>query len=296
MNDLNVEFKLERIHCHDEGDGPGNAEPYLWTVFFKVDGDTCVINSDGPSIFLQGTPTVITTPGNHGNLGDTDVDEGDDVAIPSIIGEYRTRMKPIPLTAPVFGVAEVGGMIGCIAVLMEEDNTSNGAIQLGHEALDRSVRDRLQEVMGRLSITNPEPTEADINAMSAAIGSAVSDAIRHGVSIGDWIFALGNMDDMVGSEVFRFSHNALEAAAGTGIPFNKRWPSEGDWEIFGRVRATVVPRPRQDEKCCEEMRGKIRELEAKLSAHGKRIFLLERPEMQRSTRVNPKVKVSRTKA
>ena len=193
MNNLNVEFKLDRIHCHDEGDGIGNAEPYLWTVFFKVDGDTCVVNTDGPTFFLQGVPTVITTPGNHGNLGDTDVDEGDDVAVPAIIGEYRTLMKPIRLTTPIAGISEIGGIMGCITVLMEEDNTSNSAIQLGHEALDRSVRDRLAEVMATLSITHPEPTEDDITSMSASIGSAVTDAISHGVSIGDWILAFGHV-------------------------------------------------------------------------------------------------------
>lgn len=83
-----------------------NAEPYLWTVFFKVDGDTALVNTDDPShVFLQGVPTVVTTPGNHGNRGTSDVDEGDDVGIPAIIGEYRTIMKPIPLTTPVLDSA-----------------------------------------------------------------------------------------------------------------------------------------------------------------------------------------------
>ena len=55
MNDLKIDLKLDRVHCHDEGDGPGNAEPYLWTVFWKVDGETVVVNSDGPSpVFVQG--------------------------------------------------------------------------------------------------------------------------------------------------------------------------------------------------------------------------------------------------
>ena len=73
MNDLNIEFKLERIHCHDEGDGIGNAEPYLWTVFFKIDGDTLAVNSDGPAApFLQGAPTVMFTPGRNFSIISTD--------------------------------------------------------------------------------------------------------------------------------------------------------------------------------------------------------------------------------
>ena len=35
---LKLRLELDRILCHDEGDGWGNAEPYLWTVFFEVDG------------------------------------------------------------------------------------------------------------------------------------------------------------------------------------------------------------------------------------------------------------------
>lgn len=274
MLDLNIEFKLDRIHCHDEGDGPGNAEPYLWTVFFKVDGDTLVVNSDGPiAPFLQGAPTVIGTPGNHGNLGTTDVDEGDDVGIPAIIGEYRTIMKPIPLTTPILGLSEVGGMIGCILVLMEEDNTSNSAIALGHEALDRTVRDKLAEVLGTLSISKSEPSDEDIAALTDQIGSAVESAIGHGVSVFDWIAGFGNMDDQVGSALFKFSHKQLEESGGASIPFSRRWDSEGDWELFGHIKATPIRRP--ESQCCVELRQKLKELERTLAEHGKRLGKIE---------------------
>lgn len=274
MTDLNIEFKLDNIRCHDEGDGWGNAEPYLWTVFFKVDGDTLVVNSDGPTApFLQGAPTVVGTPGNHGNLGTSDVDEGDTVAVPAIIGEYRTVLKPIPLTTPILGLSEVGGMIGCIAVLMEEDNTSASAIARGHEALDRNVRDRLAEVLGTLSIAKPEPTDEDIAALSDKIGEAVTSAIGDGVSVLDFIFAFGNMDDQIGSAVFRFSHGQLEAAGGASIPFSRRWDNEGDWELFGHIKAT--PLRRQEPKCCEELKQRLKELERLLAQHDKRIARIE---------------------
>lgn len=294
MNNLNIEFKLDRIHCHDEGDGIGNAEPYLWTVFFKVDGDTCVVNtagSNGP--FLQGVPTIVTTPGNHGNLGTSDVDEGDDVGVPSIIGEYRTLMKPIPLTAPLFGVKEVGGMIGCIVVLMEEDNTSGDAIARGHEALDRAVRDNLTAVLGTLSINKPTPTAEDIQAMSDAIGAAVKQSIKDGVSVLDWIVGFGNMDDQIGSAVFLFAHNDLEAAAGSTIPFGRRWDNEGDWELFGHIGATIVPRPELD--CCDELKAVIDKMQGTLRQQSARIKLIESTvaRTRREETVTPEVTKSR---
>lgn len=276
MTDLNIEFKLERIHCYDEGDGPGNAEPYLWTVFFKVDGDTVVVNSDGPAApFVQGPPTVVTTPGNHGNLGTSDVDEGDNVGIPAIIGEWHTVMKPIPLTTPLLGMSEVGGMIGCVVVLMEEDSTSDSDIQRGHEALDSSIRDKLSAVLGTLSIGHTEPTDEEIQAMSDQVGEAVKSAIGDGVSVIEWIAAFGNMDDQIGSAVFRFSHSQLEGMNGAPIPFNRRWDNEGDWELFGHITATAIRR--QEPKCCEELKGKVKKLEKVIADQGKRIDRLEHP-------------------
>lgn len=274
MTDLNIEFKLDRIHCHDEGDGPGNAEPYLWTVFFKVDGDTLVVNSDGPiAPFVQGAPTVIGTPGNRGNLGTTDVDEDDDVAIPAIIGEYRTILKPIPLTTPFLGISEVNGMIGCIVVLMEEDNTPSSAIARGHEALDSRVRDKLAEVLSTLSISKTEPTEEDIAALAEQIGSAVTSAIGDGVNVFEWLAGFGNMDDQIGSAVFRFSHKQLEESGGVAIPFSRRWDNEGDWELFGHIKATPIRR--QDPKCCDELNRKLKELERIVSGQGARLGKME---------------------
>ena len=54
-----VDITLRNIHCSDEGDGPGSAEPYLWTVFFKVDGDTVSFESGA----LQGNCDRRRNPG-----------------------------------------------------------------------------------------------------------------------------------------------------------------------------------------------------------------------------------------
>jgi hypothetical protein len=82
---LRVWMKLGHIHCYDEGDGWGDAEAYLWTVYFKIDGDGVALTDD---LKLSGTAPVVTTPGSHGNLGTSDVNAGDDVPILSAIGEW----------------------------------------------------------------------------------------------------------------------------------------------------------------------------------------------------------------
>lgn len=295
MQDLNIEMKLETIRCRDEGDGPGNAEPYLWTVFFKADGETLVVNSDGPNpVFVQGPPTVVGTPGNHGNLGTNSVDEGDVVSIPAIIGEYRTVMKPIPLTTPILGVEEVGGMMGCLVVLMEEDNTSTSDIGRGHDALNSAVRDKLAKLLGTLSLSNPEPSEAEIAELSSQVGDAVKDAIGGGVSVFEWLTGFGNMDDQIGSESFRFSHKTLEESGGASIPFSRRWKNEGDWEISGHIRATAIPR--RDSKCCEELKRRLKALEKENAAQDTRLQKLERAGVRQHASVRTVDKAVRSRS
>jgi hypothetical protein len=106
MDALNLTIRLNKLHCYDESDGPGDAEPYLWTVFFKVDGDTVTVTE---KLGLQGTATVVGTSGNQGNLKNTNVSAGENVAIPAAIGKYHTVLRPIPLLKPVLGTTHVGG-------------------------------------------------------------------------------------------------------------------------------------------------------------------------------------------
>lgn len=237
MERLNVHLRLNNLHCFDEGDGIGSAEPYLWTVFFKIDGDTATVS---PSLSLQGTATVVTTPGNHGNLPNHDVDPGENVPIPAAIGEFLTQLKPIPLQQPVGDVREVGGVMGAMTVLMEEDNTPNSAIAKGHTRLDQAVRDSLNALIPTLNVGHPEPTEEEIAALTKKVGDAVTKAVRDDVSVWEWLGGFGNMDDKIGSEVFRFSHKELEERGVSGITIQKRFRSEGDWELQGRVTATPV--------------------------------------------------------
>ena len=235
MNPLNVSVKLKDVHCFDEGDGPGSAEPYLWTVFFKIDGDTAKVNS---ALKLEGTATVVGSPGNHGNLPNHDVDEGETVAIPAAIGEFNTTLKPIPLETPILGKDSVGGAIGCIAVLMEEDGTPNSAVAKGHNALNSAVQSELNRLISTLGVTQQEPSDQDIKDIEAKVGNAVENAIREDVSVWDWLGAFGNMDDKIGSVVFKFSHSQLENGGSSGLELKKRWKSEGDWELRGRIQAS----------------------------------------------------------
>lgn len=234
---LQVEIFLDHIHCYDEGDGIGSAEPYLWTIYFKIDGDTVSMGDDQ---FLHGTATVVTTPGSHGNLGDTDVDEDDDVPVPAALGEFTTTLMPIPIAQSVkdqFGIDDVGGIVGVAVVLMEEDWVTDAGAEAGHQALNQFVEQAINNVIPTLGISNPTVSDDDIKALTKTASDAASDAVSAAQSTWHNVTSWLNGDDQIGSKVFTFSADDFGADAFEA--FSERWDNEGDWELFGQ--ASGVP-------------------------------------------------------
>jgi hypothetical protein len=234
---IRVWLELDQIQCHDEGDGWGSAEPYLWTVFFKIDGETVALTE---SLNLTGTATVIGTPGSHGNLGDTDVDAGDVITIPSAIGEWKPLLSPIPVPESLRAVIgdDLPGVVGVACVLMEEDNVTDDGAEAGHAALNGAVASALADIIATRSFSNPNITAQEIGQYMEAVSGAVSDAVKNQQSFFENLWSWLNEDDTVGSRVFFWTHDDL--SSGDTISFSERWRNEGDWELFGHVNATVV--------------------------------------------------------
>jgi hypothetical protein len=236
LNPLSVQIVLDDVVCRDEGDGWGNAEPYLWTIFFKVDGHTASIT---PDLKLSGTALTHPTPGSHGNLLDKDVDAGDVVSIPAAIGQWETTLDPIPLPAPYSALTpSVSGVVGVICVLMEEDNVSDDGAEAGHAALNNAVQAQLNSIVNSRTFSSPDVTEADIDQVKNAAGQAVADAIKKQQNVFENVWSWLNPDDQIGATAFMFKHSDLQA--NTFQTFSERFKNEGDWEIRGRVMASTV--------------------------------------------------------
>ncbi len=234
---LKTTFDLDHLICHDEGDGWGSAEPYMWTIFFKIDGETCRLNE---SLMLEGTATIYTTPGSHGNLGDTDVDGGDTVSIPSAIGLKEMTLTPIsvPDFVKALGTDDVTAIAGCIVVLMEEDNVSDAGAEAGHQALNAGVQTALDNLIPTLGVTNQDISDADIDQMTQAIQSGVESAIQNQQNIFENFWSWLNKDDTIGTKVWKFSGDELLDQ--DPIALNKRWKNEGDWELKGSISTVPV--------------------------------------------------------
>jgi len=233
---IKVNLELDRVYVHDEGDGWGNAEPYLWTVFFKVDGEGIAVTE---SLSLSGSPVLHNTPGSHGNLGTTDADEGDNITIPAMIGEWQTLLKPIPTPSSLSALVEdVSGVVGVLAVLMEEDNVSDAGSNAGHEALNKTVAAAIQQIVDTRTFSNPSVSEAEIDDFTNDVQTAVKDAIVSQQNFFENLWSWINPDDTIGVKVWLWKHDDLDPAVNQS--FSHRWKNEGDWEIFGHLTSAPL--------------------------------------------------------
>lgn len=235
-DNLFTRIELTSVHCHDEGDGPGSAEPYLWTVFFKIDGATISIN---PALTLSGHATVHTTPGSHGNLPNSDVDNGEVIPVPSAIGEWQTVLEPMIVPPPYADVTpDVGGVAGVVVVLMEEDNVTDDGAEAGHAALNAAVRAAIDQIVATRALTNQDISDDELAGFQEQVSEAATSAVRSQQNIFEDIWSWLNRDDTIGFRAFLFTHDDL-AEQGT-VDFSHRWRNEGDWEIAGSVTATRI--------------------------------------------------------
>jgi hypothetical protein len=161
-NNLQTLISLDHLHCNSEAD-PGSGEPYLWTASFTIDGDTL---RNGPFV-------IVTSPGSHGNLGDSDVDAGDDVPIPAELGERRFTLTPMP------GDGSRDSWVGVVVALLESNWTTDAAAEAGHVAFNQT----LEQAIGRLlndkaNEQNPRLTDHDIATVKAEVTAAVVEAIK----------------------------------------------------------------------------------------------------------------------
>lgn len=176
---------------------------YLMTVFFKIDGQNVYIDQN---FNLQGTATVVGTSGVQGDMptiGTSDIDPNYAVAIPASIGHFRTILEPIPVI-PMPG-SYVGGVVGCVVILMQQGDTPDDARAAAHNALISSLQNALNGLIPTLGINKQTPTNADIQALVSQINSAVRNAVSSQLTNpSDWLndlstfLGFSNSDSQIG--------------------------------------------------------------------------------------------------
>jgi hypothetical protein len=192
-----------------------NFPMYLWTVFFTVDGSTAQLVLSGGKLSLQGSASVIGTAGNQGDLpanGNSNP-VPNVVSIPASLGTFPTVLKPIALD----GTPLAPGVVGCVAILLAQCGTPADAVSQGHDALNSSLQQQLNNLIPTLSGQNQTITPTDVQNIENQVGKAVTNAIKNALSLWDDILTvLGdqNQDFEIGAAAYFTS--ASDIASGPG--------------------------------------------------------------------------------
>ena len=242
MRTLYTKLSLSQFKCLDKSEGWTNTEPYLWNVFFKIDGSTIIVND---KFQLEGKPTYHFSVGSHGNLNAKDIVGGDVVGITEEVGTWKTSL--VPLKIPYFET-HISGVIGVVSILMEQNLVSAQGAEAGHEALNKYVMEAIDaSIVGfdpkRVDIHDIDKSvkrffDAQVREFSEQIGPLVSQAVASAQSVVQNILSLVKKDIVIGYKIWDFSSAGIELD-GMETNFSQRFESGkyGDWEIRGRLSA-----------------------------------------------------------
>ncbi|HEY9096587.1 MAG TPA: hypothetical protein VIN35_12630, partial [Hydrogenophaga sp.] len=232
---IDTTLQLSRVRCNAESDF-GDAEPYLWTVFFYSDLSTL---SGSAGLIRVHTPHRAST--TRGMYADG-VAPGDLLPIPPDMGTHEVALDDGGL-----GLS----LLGCLFVLIDERNTDADAIKAGHLALDESVRLALNQLAAsKIAAPDKTPTAQEVKALSDFVGERVLAAIKNALS---WWDLLDQQDRFVGSGFKVFSEAQLQAVSSRGgvetfevnIHAERQIASAGqpprvlidDYDVLGTLRA-----------------------------------------------------------
>lgn len=228
-----VAVAVQRLFCYHGAD-EGVSEPYLWTIGFTIDGRTITHAENSP--VLTGSPGYFFSPSSHGSIGGG-VGIGANRQIPPAVGRFNTTLQPIVLH--VAGQSfEVPGQIGLIAVLLEENATSDAGAEAAHQAINNLVQVEVDEAVADINLAGiaaliatgvaggqtPEEAAIDVFAVRIEIlanriqryARAVAvDAIVSNLSFPSVIVEGANPDEFMGVGVHFYSEQELGPTSNT---------------------------------------------------------------------------------
>ncbi len=238
---LDTIVELKEIKVIDEADGSGNAEPYLWPVYFKIDITSLAGgNPIGKWVYAPG--------GSHGNIGN-DWDAGDIIPIKWNIGMWNTFVRSGLLS-------KKNQMVGVIVVLLEEDDVPSSSsissekypkyVNKIVERLKKGIEDAIKSAFG------PKGDGSGFSGMPLAskIEAQIQEEMKDALSEPWWTWlgtplvpAFINIDDFIGAGVFMWTWEDLEK--NPHKEFSKAWndatgSEDGDFTLYGNVRAKTV--------------------------------------------------------
>ena len=192
MSMQRVTLRLTELRCLSQTESDG-SEPYLWTTFFAFGGQQLPFQTGPLSTITPSYDAFRSEFPDH-------VKAGMAVPVPPFIasGSFDIDMDAAPHPK----------IVGCIAVLMEEDSTPQSSIVLGRIAYAKEIDAQLQALVnGRIRSGDFGPiTQAEIDAVKKAVASKVESAIASNQSIWN---AFRDQDDEIGVSFKAFTDSEI---------------------------------------------------------------------------------------
>ncbi len=219
------------------GGDPDSVTPYLWTLFYKVDGSNVSLNAGGT---LSGQADVVTTPGSHGDLGTSSINVGDSITIPSVLGWWSDTIRPIPVDPSLqsrVGV-DLPGFFGVVVVATAWHHVTDSAAEAGHAALNAYVASAIDKLVASIGPLHQSITQADIDSVTSGAPGAVESAIKNAQSTWQNIVSwTEGPDQLIGYLTLPYNQDLFTHTTDR-IVFSEALDSVGMWAIAGRIDVT----------------------------------------------------------
>lgn len=231
-------FRLNQLRCITEKDAKGGSEPYLWVTYFNVDAGSL------------GRPEPVTTYTPQFNLFRQEfpdnVADGQVMSIPPTLAKHDIIIDP----------DTVFSMAGCLAVLLEEDESPETAMEAGRRAYADEIHRQLNALVKKRieTLDTGAVTDAEIKTVKDAVKSKVKSAVKSKLSLGQKLF--GNQDDFLS-----FSHVAF-VGVGELVDKNFDFPelfeggvaekSSNRFVLSGSLAMGPVPPPPPPDPCANQ--------------------------------------------
>ena len=177
-----VTLRLTQLRCVAQSEN-GGSEPYLWVTYFAFGAQ---------GLPFQTGPMATVTPAYDAFRAEfpNNMKAGQVAMIPSFIASTSFDVD--------LDAAPKPKVIGCIAVLMEEDETPGKSIVLGRIAYAEAIDRQLNILINKQIHTGDfgPITDAEISAIKEAVQSKVTTAVGSNQSI--WSKLFTDQDDNLG--------------------------------------------------------------------------------------------------
>jgi hypothetical protein len=249
---ISLKVKIDRVRAIKANDdqlssgifGNSRCEPYLWTLFIKIDGTNIHQNKDFPEVLNGVLKPEDVFIGTFQSLG-KDVPSDAQLAVPNNVGEWNTATDAININ--LFGKNySTHGIVLVVYVLLEEDSTPISAIKAGYQALTSTVIHEINQAIGHIDLTNfikngdfdyKKFLDVKLGNIEAKAKESAINAIKDKMNFFQKIGTAGRNDDFIGSEVIV---RPIQSLFGKQENFNKIFDGQGKWEVSSHIKCGYV--------------------------------------------------------